>query len=294
MTRGTSRVAVKRWQFVGAIREDAVFGAAVADISYSATAFAYVYLCDEKKLIEFGALDPLGRNARLSASSVEGETVFKKSGARFSFENGAGVVRIGGAGGLSADLHFEREGHAPLCGVYRNGLRGFHYTHKAAGFPVHGTVRVDGRVLDFSPDTCLGVFDWSAGCPARRTHWNWASGAGRAVGGETIGINLAAGINETGMTENVFWIGGRPEKVDTVRFDYDPKAREQPWTMASADGKVELEFHPEGERAESTNLILLASEFHQFLGRYRGRLRAGTTTRDVEFYGFAEEHDALW
>jgi hypothetical protein len=179
--------------------------------------------------------------------------------------------------------------------VTRNGLHGFNYCHKAAGFPVSGFVEIRGQRFELKGDDALGTLDWTAGCLARNTTWNWASGGGLLEDRRRLGINFVAGVNDRGFTENVYWVDGQPTKVDVVDFDYDSAAMlTRPWRIRSNDGKVDLLFRADSERAENTNLWLVISRFHQPFGRFEGELEVDGVMREVSFYGMVEEHQARW
>lgn len=129
-----------------------------------------------------------------------------------------------------------------------------------------------------------------------QTFWNWGSILGRLEDGRRIGLNIAAGTNETGFTENVFWLDGVQHKIDMIDFNFDRSNILLLWKMRSFDNKLHLEFRPEGIREEKINALLLASNFKQLFGRYYGEL----ITKDGEKIqlngqlGFAEDHYAKW
>jgi hypothetical protein len=183
----------------------------------------------------------------------------------------------------------------PLCAVTRNGLHGYNYCHKAAGFPISGFVEVRGERFEFRGDDAHGALDWTAGCLARNTFWNWASAGGRFKDGRRLGINFVSGVNDRGFTENVYWVDGKPIKVDVVDFDYDSDSiLVTPWRIRSNDGRVDLRFRADSERAEDINLGLVISRFHQPFGRFEGRLEIDGRMQDVALYGMVEEHQARW
>ncbi|MCB9488390.1 MAG: DUF2804 domain-containing protein [Deltaproteobacteria bacterium] len=297
-SRRLSRLAIKRWQYIGLVSDSLVVGAAVVDIGYVAKAFAYCYLREEGRVRDFSFDDFTHGATQYSATSVEGVSEYKSGGKLIRFENtlvdGKRRITIDIPGGFSGEYSLDENDFTPLCAVTRNGLRGFNYCHKAMGLPVEGMVRVGDRQIDLAADNALGGLDWTAGCAAHETYWNWASAAGRLDDGRTVGLNLVSGINDRGFTENGYWIDGRPVKVDVVHFEYDEKAILQPWTIRSNDGRVDLRFEPEGERSENLNFGVLASRFHQPFGVYTGTLTVDDAPRPVRLYGFAEEHEARW
>lgn len=181
-----------------------------------------------------------------------------------------------------------------IC-LTRVGLKGFNYTHKEAGLRVCGRLHWQGRIWEVEEETAFGVLDYTLGLPPRQTFWNWAAGGGKDRQGNRIGFNLVQGINETGFTENAFWINDRLVKTDTVDFSYDDLDLLKPWRIHSGDGRVRLRFLPEGKRSAHTQAIFLASRFHQPFGLFSGSLNDGTRDYALEsVYGFTEEHWAKW
>jgi hypothetical protein len=129
----------------------------------------------------------------------------------------------------------------------------------------------------------------------RQTFWNWASGGGTDINGRKIGFNFSQGVNETGFTENAFWIDGKMAKVDTVDFKYDDLNMLSEWKIASSDGKVNISFKPEGERAKNLNIGIIKSYYHQPFGTFTGEFNDGKEKYILkEVYGFTEEHEAVW
>jgi hypothetical protein len=298
LTRSSAQKAIKRWQYMGFVNADMVLGMAVVDIGYIGSVFAYSYLREEKKVKDHSRLDPLRSGTRFSTSSVSGISEHKSKGFHLRMENdiaqNARKLTLDIADELRAELTFDEKNFEPLCVVTQNGLRGFNYCHKAAGLPVTGWVKVGGRQFDIMPETTMGILDWSAGCPARYTYWNWASGSGILKDGRRIGMNFSSGVNERAFTENVFWVDGKPVKVDTMRFDYDSTDAMKPWRITSADGKADLVFHPENERKENVNTGLLVSRFRQPFGEFEGTFLIDGKKTPVQMFGVTEEHEAKW
>lgn len=293
--RPTAGLYLKRWHYTGFVHPSFVLGLACVDLGYVGNLFAYLYERETGALHGFDALLPAARGIRLAETARTGRT--QASGAGIDIEIDPGVepcpVRLRARGRLSADLTLDPRGFTPLSCITRIGLGGFNYTHKASGLPAAGHVEIDGRRI--AADGAFAVVDFTAGVPARETFWNWASGCGRCESGKRFGINLVAGINETGFTENVFWLDGKPEKLDVIHFDYDRRDLMQPWRLTSADGKLDLTFKPEGSRSARVNALLIASDFHQPFGAFSGTFRRGRGKEQVsEGHGFVEEHFARW
>ena len=184
----------------------------------------------------------------------------------------------------------------PLVLCTPTGATGWTYTQKAAGLPLSGTIRCPLGTFDLAAEGVHAVTDFTAGYLRRETNWCWASISGRMPTGNTLGLNLSCGVNETRFTENCFWLDGRLEKVHSVAFEPPALPSGTTWRITSNDGKVDLRFQPQWAFGEHLDLWLLASAFDQHFGRYDGLLHLGDGTR-VEVRnlpGFLEKHYARW
>ncbi len=295
----TAGLTRKRWQYLGVVDDNLVIGVAVIHLGYIGSAFAYVYRKDKKELTELNIVDPAASKTVYAESSIYGYSSCR-SGSKFvridnDIIKGAREVQVLSKGPrINFEVPDSSEIITPVVACVRNGVRGFNYTHKGAGLPAAGWVEIDGKKIELTKNA-LAVLDWTAGCAAHETYWNWASGAGRLDDGRITGINFAMGVNETGYTENAFWVAGEPQKVDVVNFDYNFKNIFEPWKIQSMDGTVDLTFYPEGERKENQNYLLVASNFRQPFGSFNGVLRfRGEEIRISNLYGFVEEHHVKW
>lgn len=287
---------LKRWQYLGVCSKDVIFGIAIVHLGYLSNIFAYAFDRREKKLKEFNTNQPLAANTVFEGHMLEGRTRFHSSSVTIDMENTPGSVRLTAEinDTLSASLVF-RHSIPSLPIVTRVGLQRFNYTNKEAGLPVEGTVTMSGKTFAIRPDIPSGVIDYTYGYLARNTFWNWASGSGLDKMGRKIGFNLVQGVNETGFTENVFWVNGKRIKTDVIDFQYNDLDILADWRIRSNDGKVDLVFHPEGERTAHINLGVIASRFRQPFGRFTGTLRDGwTRSRLQDVSGFSEEHESVW
>lgn len=298
---GEKRVSpsrIKRWQYVGLVSEEFVIGAAVVWMQPVGNVFWYVFDRKRRELTEASVLCPFGRGIAFESNGVSGVVAWRKGKNRILLENGrAGGRRrleiVSGKLAVTAELE---DAPAPLVVASRVGYRGFNYTLKIAGMPAFGEVALAGATRRIGEREAFGVLDFTTGCLARETFWNWASGGGRDAGGALVGLNFVQGINETGVTENAFWIGDRLVKTDTLTFAYDDRQILSPWRIRSWDKKVDLTFVPEGERKADLDLKVVASRFHQPFGCFSGTLidDAGVPHAVERLPGYTEEHFALW
>jgi hypothetical protein len=290
-----------QFQFLGGLSERLVFGCAIIDARWVATAFVYCYDPATRRRVEHGVRRPFGMGVRFVDTPEVGTVTFAAGGARFAMHADAAprVRRLEvDAGPISINATFTEETPPmePMRLCTRAGATGWVYARKTAGLVMSGTLRWDDVTYDLGAIDIHGHHDWSAGFMRRETFWNWGCLAGRTVEGPIAGLNVSCGVNETSVTENCFWIDGRLHKVDTVAFDYDQRDLMKPWRLRSADGRVALDFVPEGMHVERLNALVLATNFHQLFGRFTGTLTTGAGERHAvaNLLGFCEDHYAKW
>lgn len=298
--RVSSWLGFKQFQYFGVLAEDLLFGCAVADFRHTAVAFAYVFEPGRGMLIEHTSRAPLGVGMRLSRSAVRGRSRFR--GRRFEVELGyeeaprRKSIRLELDGALSVDASLDESAAAfePMSICTRIGRNGWVYAHKVAGVPVRGTVRTSDRSWDLESLDAFAHHDFSAGYMRRETFWNWACLSGRTKDGTQVGLNVSCGVNETSFSENCAWIDGKLEPLALCHFEYDWDRPLQPWRITSADGALELDFQPEGQHDERLQLGLVATDFKQIFGVFRGeiRLRDGRRVRVDGLRGFVEDQYA--
>ena len=295
------RFAFKQFQFLGGLSESLVLGCALADMKYAGTAFVYCYEPPTRRFAEVSFQRPLALGIRCTETPETGTAAFRSGRASIEMTGVAAprqrrlAVRTKT---FTIDAVFDEEDPPiePMRICTQAGATGWVYARKTAGQRVTGTLDWDGRRFDLDAIGMRGHHDWSAGYMRRHTFWNWGCLAGRVADGRIVGLNVSCGVNETSFTENCFWLDGRLHKLDTVAFAYDRRDLEQPWRVRSYDGRLELEFRPEGRHAERVNAWIVASNFNQLFGRYHGRLTtAGGERVPIDgLLGYIESHYAKW
>jgi hypothetical protein len=290
------KVRIKRWEYLGVCNDDLIFGIAVVRLGYMCNLFAYLFDRRSARTSAYDILAPGGGTAIFEGTSQEGRITFKSGKTAVCMTNDPETITVEGSikGELSLHLSFSKH-REPLVCLTRVGLKGFNYTHKEAGIPVWGTIDHKGVSWDIQEERSCGIRDYTLGYLTRETFWNWASGGGIDQEGKRIGFNLVQGVNETGFTENGFWVNGRLVKTDVVNFRYDDLNLLNPWHMESNDGRVRLRFLPAGKRSANTQAGLIVSKFHQPFGRFEGTLSEGDQVWELQnVSGFTEEHYAKW
>ncbi|MGZ4187908.1 MAG: DUF2804 family protein [Solirubrobacteraceae bacterium] len=152
------------------------------------------------------------------------------------------------------------------------------WTRKQGGVRAHGTVSIDGRTL---PIDGHAIIDDTAAYYPRHTSWRWSAGVGTTADGRPVAWNLVSGVNDPPTnSERTIWVDGEPVEAPPSAFADD---------LSAVDG---LTFHPEAERREKQNLIVVRSEYRQPFGTFSGTLPNGIALSQA--YGVMEEHDAWW
>lgn len=300
MDRRRSRLA-RRWrfnqfQFIGVMARDWVFGAAVADLKLIANGFFYLYDFTSGALLEHSSLQPLARGTHIEPRPEDGAAHYRKGGVdmRILADGHSRQLTITAPGDIRILLDLQQD-EDPLRLVSRAGYNGWAFTRKSAGLPVDGEVRWGDRVWRCD-EQCRGSIGWSCGFMRRETAWNWACLAGRLGDGRSLGLNLAAGVNETGVTENALWLDGRCIRLGLADFRFDRYRPETPWRVTTSDGRVDLHFVPAGVRRERLNALVLASNFRQFAGTFEGVVvdDQGRELAVTGLRGLMEDHYARW
>jgi Protein of unknown function (DUF2804) len=287
---------IKRWEYLGICNNDIIFGIAVVRLGYMCNMFAYLFDRRSVRINEYNIITPGGGATVFEGNSLTGGITFKSGKTAVLMTSDPETIAVEGSikGELSVSLSF-RKYREPLVCLTRVGLKGFNYTHKEAGIPVRGTIHHKDVSWDIQEEQSFGVRDFTLGYLARQAFWNWASGGGTDKEGNRIGFNLVQGVNETGFTENVFWVNGHLVKTDVVDFQYDDLNLLKPWRIESNDGRVRLLFLPVGNRSANIHAGLIVSKFHQPFGRFEGTLRDGDQVCELQnVSGFTEEHYAKW
>jgi hypothetical protein len=296
-TRLRRRLAEKRWRFVGVFGPDVFVAAAIVRAGYAGSCFAYAFERGQRVLTARERIVPPGPLCAVDGLVKGGVARFHGLGLRAtiarSFE---GIMRLSlRARGLRADVVVEQPmsplvlvSPVPLGG--KSGGTGVNVTHKAAGLPVTGVVEIRGRRFDLGGSHA--VIDDTHGLLARDTSWRWAAAAGRGDGGGPVwGLNLVAGFNDVGATENAVWRDGQLHPVGRATFGFDPERIEGPWQIRTDDGAVDVVFTPEGMRKGDVRLGLVRSHYRAPLGAFSGKL-LGEPISGVP--GITEDHTARW
>lgn len=283
----------KRWHYMSIAGPEVVVAFAIVDVGWATSAFAYVFDRRARQLLSnVTSMGLPGVSAHVSDAPGDGaRSTFRTPFLALELErpagSGAWLVHARGTGGLAIDATLSVTGAPPpLCAVASIEGGVANCTHKTVGLAASGTAVAGGTRFELTG--CTAALDHTSGILARDTRWRWASAS--APG---FGLNLVEGFN--GPVENAVWLDGDVIPVGAATFTFDPAATMAPWTIRTDDGRVDLEFVPEGERREDKNLLVAVSRYVQPIGVFRGRVQAGgRTVAVVDIPGVTEDHVARW
>jgi hypothetical protein len=278
------RLAEKKWVYALVTTPEVMAAFAIVDAGYLASGFCAVFdrgsrrlLVDENPVLPSicaTVADKPG-SARLIGPGID---------ARMRMQDGKLSLKATW-GPAEADLMLDvARAPQPMTAIAPLGPPGrFDFTQKTVLVPVEGEIRAGNARFDVSGQHA--GLDYTHGLFVRETAWRWAFGMGGRVG-----FNFSEGFLQ-GAGENVAWIDGEPRAVGPVRFGFAGSEPLSTWRIRSEDGRVDLMFRPEGYRAQTVDLKLIASRYLQPFGTFSGKLHGV----DLEgLAGVTEDHIARW
>ncbi|MDN3377996.1 MULTISPECIES: DUF2804 domain-containing protein [unclassified Pseudoalteromonas] len=295
------KLKFNQFQFISFTCETLIVGLAIVDLKIASNCFVYVYHPSTGEFEECSFTNLFAIGTYIDPKPNSGKAHFHKGANSVTISAGSGQRKVTVC--LKAGLKIkaaidESVNYNPLTVCARAGFTGFHFTQKVAALPCSGSIEWRGKHINLEQVKALASVDWSAGFMRRETFWNWGSLACTLADGRRLGLNLAAGVVETGFTENALWLDDSLIKIDMVDFKfkrYGDKNDCRQWQLRSNDGIINLTFEPVGNRQDKTNLLIIASNFTQHFGRYYGEiiLPDEVITLNGE-WGFTEDHYAKW
>ncbi len=296
-----SLLVEKRWAYTLVSAPDVFLCMAVIDLGYLSSAFLGVFDRGARKLLFDGsAVLPPGFT-RLSDDPSSGLRAQLKGLNRAGIERDGDQVHVHARWGkLAVELSLDARPALPAfgtcAGIGPEGSGRFDYTQKSVGLIASGEIKL-GK-LAFTISGAPAGLDYTHGQFAHETAWRWAFATGSAQG-HKVGFNFSEGFLGTpgaDGAENAVWVDGAPCSPGPVKFTFDAAHPDRPWTIASADGGVDLIFTPEGQRAQNTDLGLILSRYAQPFGTFRGHITAKDGARIAidSLAGVTEDHAARW
>lgn len=280
------RGRTRRWSYSGAGSDDVAVGAAVVDLGFASTAFAWCLV--DGRLLTWEARGLPLVSARLGDHAA--------TPARFRARGGR--VTIGADGALDVDVpvrggrmrvHSTVEAGGPAVCVTPTPRGGWNATQKVAGERARLVVSVPGTQLTTRAGTWR---DWTLGAQDRDTAWRWGAGAGTAEDGRRVGLNVSTGMNGQ-VGEDLVWWDDIPYPLDLQELGPVGTDLRGDWRLSGPGWELVLESA--GARAADEHLLVVRSRYVQPVGTLRGTLPGpdGTPVR-VELVGVTEDHEARW
>jgi uncharacterized protein DUF2804 len=285
------RFIEKKWQYLLVTTPEMMLCLAIVDTGYLASGFCGVFDRGGRRLLSNE--NPVLPSVSASINDRPNDGLSARllgPGVRASFDRSGGeiVVRARWAH-TDVDLKLDASrAPAPLTAIARVGSEGrFDYTQKMVLVPAEGEVRAGN--IRFPVQGQFAGLDYTHGYLARDTAWRWAFAFGRA-GNHLVAFNFSEGFLQ-GEGESAVWIDGELQAAGKVSFTFQGSAPLSPWKIRSESGDVDLVFQPEGYRAQSIDLMLIASRYLQPFGTFSGRLH-GVDVQSLA--GVTEDHAARW
>ncbi len=293
----------KKWNYWAVANRNCLFSVTVCNLDYLGTVFAYFLDFNSKDFVEESITTPFGKGCSLPQTPYESVS-FESKKMRVKFEADRGKVIISTTvphtrlGRIDAQIKVYWADHESLTVVVPWSWRRFQLTTKCVGLPAEGTLLVGNRIYEFNVSDSFATLDFGRGVWKYRTSWNWASFS-TTVKDRVVGVNLGGKWTDgTGTNENAVFVDGKLHKLNSdVVFEYDRKDLFKPWHIyTKSSDEIELEFHPFFERISKSNFVLISSEMHQMIGKFKGFVR--DTDRNLyiieDAIGWAEDHKARW
>lgn len=290
-----------QFQYFGLISDELIGGCALANISLLGAGFVYLFHPASGRMIEHQFRLPLSVGTSFSQQPDNGVCELRSGRNLLRLENHGAraekhlLVELADGTRIEASFSEAQPAFQPMYLCTPTAVNGWVYAQKVAGVRCSGQVRSSLGDFDLEQLGAFAHHDWSAGYMRPETHWNWACLSGQ-VGATRVGLNLSCGVNETSFSENCYWLDGELIPVSGVHFQFDRDQPLQPWRIRSSDGQVDLTFVGQGLHREHLNLGVLASNFKQVFGRFRGSLRPhGRPEVQIDsLWGFVEDQYVKW
>lgn len=307
LPKALARMRLKQWQHFCLDLPGVFASFAIVDSAYLRLSWCHVVERPGGRHFEHGRKGPL-LDTRIASELWSDRTWVRAPGYRITVDNALEEgehrieLAIDEAPGLPAVRGALRCIHdlskvQPLVVVLPVGPNRGMYSHKVA-LPLEGELTVGPRTYRASAGEGHAILDVHKAHYPHHTFWSWATFAGRDPAGRLVALNLTRNVNrdDERYNENGVWVDGALHHLGPARFDYDPRDLMRPFTLGTRDGAVELTFTGEGERAETIDVGVIRSAFHQPYGTFRGRVRlpSGEVLPIEDLFGVVEDHDARW
>jgi hypothetical protein len=278
---------LKEWVGFTLIHPELASSLIIQDAHYLASSELYVAELASGRLIQH-ARNARGGSVRLPAELWGRRCAFDKAGYKIEYEfapvGGTHRIRIDVAASdatavISGELELDGARAAPPLSVSSRLPGGTMYTHKVL-FPASGALRIGDAHYSFDSTRDLAILDEHHSLFPYRTSWTWATFAQITPDGP-IGANVCRRPELPGEPEeSCLWTSSAVEPLSDVTFDNNTDGR---WQIASSDGRLDVTFTADGRKEVKHQLGVVAIDYVQLYGTYRGVLRGAP--HDHEFTG---------
>ncbi|KRG34272.1 MULTISPECIES: DUF2804 domain-containing protein [unclassified Psychrobacter] len=297
---------------------------ALATIKLATSAFVYVYNDEIEQLEVCEALQPLMHQTQLEGDCYQGQMAFTHSNLTLTLDFTPSQIEVAlDSKHITLDATLQRQS-APLAVCTPTGRRGWTFTQKEPLSVISGHLLIkahskfntdaQAKQINFSKTTIANL-DWTLGYMRHKTNWFWTCINSYLPDGRHFALNLAMGVNETGVSENACWLDGQIYYLPPVMFvrdglnlpanEQDDNAKtidntRQPWriyhqNLGWSNVDIDLTFTPITVYKKTDNFGVLASIFEQWLGFYSGEIRLKDDVIKIDkIMGLAEDHFAKW
>ncbi len=286
---------------------------ALATIKLATSAFVYLYNDETNEIEVCEALQLLTRHTSLEGDCYQGQMAFAHAKLTLALDFTPSRVTVAlDSQYIDVNATLERKSQ-PLAVCTPTGRRGWTFTQKEPLTAVSGhllikpssifNIESQATQMHFTDNTIANL-DWTLGYMRHETNWFWTCINTYLPDGRHFTLNLAMGVNETGVSENACWLDGEIFYLPPVLFsrnDTDSQHRQQqPWriyhqNLGWSNVDIDLTFTPITVYKKTDNFGIVASIFEQWLGFYSGEIRIKDEVIKLDkVLGLAEDHFAKW
>lgn len=284
---------IKEWDYY--LVNDGSYAVALtlSDLGYIGLLSASVMDFERKSYVTTSELTllPLGR-FRMPADSGRGLAAWETKRVSMIFEVTeterwlrCTFKRFDGDRDLAVDVTLDQEPRDSMVIVtpWKERIAAFYYNRKIPAMRARGSLSVGDLVHDFKPNDSFGLLDWGRGVWTRDNTWFWAAAQGMQ-NGRRFGLNLGYGFGDTrAASENMVVVDGVAHKLGRVDFGIPegvigPAAGPiedrydllKPWHITDNEGRLDLVFSPDIDRADCMDYKLVSTDQHQVFGLFNG------------------------
>ncbi len=303
MPKWRRRLATNQFYFSQLCTDSGIIGIGVGTIRFATLAFCYHYdpVLASYSIVE--GIRPLTLGCTFGDHLYQGQSLFRSNNLEITIDLEATEYQLSvSAPGVDIEAQCHRD-LAPLAVCSPAGRHGWVFTQKEMTSRAQANIdwHRDSHELDVTSAVPVRAsLDWTVGYMRRVTNWYWASINTVLADGCQFGLNLANGVNETGTSENVCWIGTEQFYLPPVLFERQRHDRQMPWRiyhqqLGWSTVELDLEFVPIDCYQKWNRAGIFDSIFEQWVGHYRGSITINGRTIIVnDVLGIAEDHYARW